>query len=150
LGHPEKACRCAAASVDRYRTRISGPLLDRIDILIEVPPLSLSALDRAAEAEASAAVRERVIAAVAFRAERSKRTRCVEKGSLEERSLLTTEARQLLRQALVSDGLSGRGYVKVIGLARSIADLDQILPVRVEHLAEALALRLDQRRVGLL
>jgi magnesium chelatase family protein len=69
---------------------------------------------------------------------------------LEDRGLLTAEARRLLRQALVSDGLSGRGYVRVINLARTIADLDNVLPVEAHHLAEALALRLDQRRAGLL
>jgi magnesium chelatase family protein len=150
LGHPEKACRCGAASVARYRARISGPLLDRIDALIEVPPLTLSALDRVAEAETSSAVRERVTAARAFRAERWARGTPVKEGAFEERGLLTPEARRLLREALVRDGLSGRGYVRVIDLARTIADLDQVSQVGFEHVAEALALRLDQRRVGLL
>lgn len=150
LGHPEKTCRCGAASVERYRARISGPLLDRIDALIEVPPLTLSAFDRAAEAEPSMAVRERVTAARAFRAERSARGGVAAEGSLEERGLLTAEARRLLREALVRDGLSGRGYVRVIDLARTIADLDQAVSVGLEHIAEALALRLDHRRVGLL
>lgn len=150
LGHPEKACRCGAASIERYRARVSGPLLDRIDILIEVPPLTLSALDQAVEGERSSAVRERVAAARAFRAERSAQAGSGAERSLEQRGLMTPEARRLLREALVRDGLSGRGYVRVIDLARTIADLDQIERVGPQHVAEALALRLDQRRVCLL
>ncbi len=67
---------------------------------------------------------------------------------LEERTHVTREARALLRQALVREGLSGRAYVRIISLARTIADLDNVIPVGAEHLAEALALRLDHRRVG--
>ncbi len=150
LGHPEKSCRCGAASVERYRARISGPLLDRIDVLIEVPPLTLLALDRAKGSESSSVVRSRVLAAREFRAERLAGEGMAEDCSLEQRGRLTPEARRLLREALVRDGLSGRGYVRVIDLARTIADLDQTTRVGVEHIAEALALRLDQRRVGLL
>lgn len=148
LGHPEKACRCPAVNIERYRARISGPLLDRIDALIEVPPLTLSALDARASGESSAVIRERVAAAHAFRREREMQEGGVAHRALEERSHLTQEARALLRQALVREGLSGRAYVRIISLARTIADLDNVLPVRAEHLAEALVLRLDHRRVG--
>lgn len=133
----------------RYRARISGPLLDRIDALIEVPPLTLSTLDRAAESEPSASVRERVTAARLFRQERLKSQTVAERHALEKCNSLTREARDLLRQALVRDSLSGRGYVRIVNLARTIADLDSVIPVGPEHVAEALALRLDQRRVGL-
>ncbi len=150
LGHTEKACRCSAGAVARYRARISGPLLDRIDALIEVPPLTLSALDRAAESEPSASVRERVTAARLFRHERLKSQTVSERHALEKCNSLTRDARDLLRQALVRDGLSGRGYARIVNLARTIADLDSVIPVGPEHVAEALALRLDQRRVGLL
>ena len=90
-------------------------------------------------------------AAQAFRSERLKMQMPATAGvALEDRSLLTAEARRLVRQALVRDNLSGRGYMRVIDLARTIADLDNVLPVGAEHVAEALALRLDQRRVGLI
>jgi magnesium chelatase family protein len=148
FGHTEKACRCPAASIERYRARISGPLLDRIDALIEVPPLTLSALDQAAEVETTRIVRDRVAAAWAFRRERLGRQTEPAVHALEKRSLLTEEARGLLRQALVREGLSGRAYTRIMGLARTIADLDNLLPVGPDHVAEALALRLDQRRVG--
>ncbi|MFH0915556.1 MAG: ATP-binding protein, partial [bacterium] len=148
LGHGEKACRCPALNIERYRARISGPLLDRLDALIDVPPLTLAFLDTEAGGESSAVIRERVAAARAFRRQRSMQGGGAVPQVLEERSHLTREARALLRQALVREGLSGRAYVRIISLARTIADLDNVLPVAVEHLAEALALRLDHRREG--
>ncbi len=148
LGHPSKPCRCLAVGIERYRSRISGPLLDRIDALIEVPPLTLSALEGATAVESSATVRERVTAAWMFRRERLGLQGNSAGNPLEERSLLTRDARGLLRQALVRESLSGRAYARIIGLARTIADLDNVLPVDPEHIAEALALRLDHRRVG--
>ena len=155
LGHLDKACRCQAIAVERYRARISGPLLDRIDVLIEVPALTLTALEEPARAERSATVRQRVAAAREFRRERLQRSAetpgPAQDGlapGLEDRSLLTADARRLLRNALVRESMSGRAYVRVINLARTIADLDGDLPVTADHLAEALALRLDHRRVG--
>ena len=111
LGHPEKACRCSAASVARYRARVSGPLLDRIDALIEVPPLTLAALDRTAGSEPSAVVRKRVVAARVFRAERLQRSPRLS-GTLKIRS---SDGGSLAATVTgVSDGLSGRGYVQGI------------------------------------
>ncbi|OFW60530.1 MAG: hypothetical protein A2133_11700 [Actinobacteria bacterium RBG_16_64_13] len=147
LGHPEKACRCPGSAVARYRARISGPLLDRIDALIEVPPLTLAALDAVGAVESSATVRARVTAARIFRRERLDRHSVPSRHALEDCSLLTEEARGLLRQALVHEGLSGRAYARIVNLARTIADLDNVLPVAAEHVAEALSLRLDSRRV---
>ena len=149
LGHTEKACRCSGAAVERYRARVSGPLLDRIDALIEVPPLTLAALERTVEGETSALVRDRVSAAREFRRHRENRQDDQARVPLEEKNGLTTEARGLLRDVLVRDGLSGRAYVRTVRLARTIADLDGVWPARMDHVAEALALRLDQRRVGL-
>jgi magnesium chelatase family protein len=148
LGHPEKPCRCAAIAVERYRARISGPLLDRIDALIEIPPLTLAGLEGGGGPRTSAAVRQRVANAREFARERVRRQGAPAGDGFEERNLLTRDARALLRQALVRDSLSGRAYVRVISLARTIADLDSVFPVGPEHVAEALALRLDRRRVG--
>lgn len=148
LGHADKPCRCSAAGIERYRSRISGPLLDRVDALIEVPSLTLGALEQAHEVESTRVVRERVIAAWEFRRQRLERQVDLTGEALERRSFLTAEARALLRRALVAESLSGRAYVRIVNLARTIADLDQLLPVGPEHVAEALALRLDHRRVG--
>jgi magnesium chelatase family protein len=149
LGHPAKPCRCSASTVERYRARVSGPLLDRLDALIEVPPLTLTALDDASTAEGSATVRLRVQAAREFRAARSGVSRRESAVSgLERRDRVSPGARSLLRQALVRDALSGRAYVRVMNLARTIADLDQLEDVAAEHVAEALSLRLDHRRLA--
>ncbi len=148
LGHPQKACRCTAAAVARYRSRISGPLLDRIDVLIEVPPLAVSQLDQAGNADPSWVVRERVTAAREFGKSRAHRETGSQGRAFEDRWLLTRDARLLLRRAFVQDGLSGRAFTRVAGLARTIADLDQIDVVGSDHIAEALAFRLDHRRIG--
>jgi magnesium chelatase family protein len=147
LGHPEKACRCQASAVDRYRARISGPLLDRIDALIEVPPVTASALEAGISGDMTAAVRARVCAALAFRDRRLAALPDPRPRGIEQRNRLTLGARTLLLQALVHESLSGRAYVRVVNLARTIADLDNVQAVEVEHVAEALALRLDHQRV---
>jgi magnesium chelatase family protein len=147
LGHPGKRCRCPAIAIERYRARVSGPLLDRIDALIEVPPLTLSALEDHSSLEPSAAVRNRVAAAQEFRRARWEHTCPGESGRGESLEHYSSEARSLLREALVREALSGRGYVRVVRLARTIADLDGLLEVREDHLAEALSLRLDYRRL---
>jgi magnesium chelatase family protein len=148
LGHPTKTCRCPAAAVERYRARVSGPLLDRVDALIEVPPLTLDALDDRSALEPSAAIRARVAAAREFRLGRRERSELAGEWSDEGRHRFSPEARSLLRHALVRDALSGRAYVRVMSLARTIADLDLVDEVSAEHLAEALSLRLDHRRLA--
>jgi magnesium chelatase family protein len=148
LGHPTKPCRCPASAIERYRARVSGPLLDRVDALIEVPPLTLAALDDRSAPEPSAMVRGRVTAAREFRRLREERAAQNGQRLTETRNRFSPEARSLLRQALVREALSGRGYVRVAGLARTIADLDCLEEVSAEHLAEALSLRLDHRRLA--
>jgi magnesium chelatase family protein len=149
LGHPTKPCRCPAAAIERYRARVSGPLLDRLDALIEVPPLTLAALDDRSALEPSSVVQARVAAARDFRLSREERWRNKDDHCRPEgRQRLSADGRSLLRQALVRDALSGRGYMRVIALARTIADLDQVEEVSAEHVAEALSLRLDHRRLA--
>jgi magnesium chelatase family protein len=165
LGHSLKSCRCPAAAVERYKARLSGPLLDRIDVLVEVPPLTLLSLENGRQGESSTTVRARVVAARAFRDVRCRgmgSQRQSSKGGTNSVGVVTAgaqgveisanlapAARTLLRHVLVKEGLSGRAYTRVMRLARTIADLDQVVEVREEHVAEALALRLDIRRVGL-
>ncbi|OFW65299.1 MAG: hypothetical protein A2Y74_05735 [Actinobacteria bacterium RBG_13_63_9] len=148
LGHARKECRCSAIAIQRYRARISGPLLDRIDALVEVPPLTLTELEGRARAESSATVRARVLAAREFARDRAAGVDSECHRSLEDKGSLDGEARALLRQALVNESLSGRGYARVISLSRTIADLDGLVTVGGQHVAEALALRLDHRRIG--
>jgi magnesium chelatase family protein len=127
---------------------VSGPLLDRVDALIEVPPLTLAALDDRSALEPSASVRGRVAAAREFRRLREEWTEGKGRTCVESRSRFSPDAHSLLREALVRDALSGRGYVRVTSLARTIADLDGLGEVSAEHLAEALSLRLDHRRLA--
>ena len=148
LGHPTRACRCTASQAARYRGQISGPLLDRVDLLVEVPPLSVSALDDVEEPESSRTVRDRVIAARRFRCERE---RAGSKGfapsvgvfaSLGAAHQLERSAGLLLRDALARDLLGGRGYVRVLKVARTLADLAAEERVGENRVAEALSLRL--------
>jgi magnesium chelatase family protein len=148
LGHPSKPCRCSAAVIERYRARVSGPLLDRVDALIEVPPLTLAALDDRSGLEPSAAIRGRVAAARDFRRQREAQSEGRDGTAADGSRGFSRDARSLLREALVRDSLSGRAYVRVMSLARTIADLDSLDEVLAEHLAEALSLRLDHRRLA--
>ncbi len=149
-GHQRRVCVCSVAGIQRYRSRVSGPLLDRVDALIEVPPLTLAELDAAGSGEPSAAVAARVKAARDFAAHRNAARSTPGVPSLEERLGLTPGACDLVRHALSSDCLGGRGYARVVRLARTIADLDNLEKVGPEHVAEALSLRLDRRRLEVL
>jgi magnesium chelatase family protein len=125
-------------------------LLDRVDALIEVPPLTLTDLDDRSALEPSASVRERVETAREFRRVREERARSGQRiplGSRRRPVGFSGDAGLLLREALVRDGLSGRAYMRVTSLARTIADLDELDEVGAEHVAEALSLRLDHRRL---
>lgn len=156
-GHPERVCTCAASEAERYRRRVSGPLLDRLDLLIGMPPLSLTMMANHVVEEPSARVRARVEAAWGFRALReasfSLRRRASALGAAHPRLLeaeygLQDEARALLGEALGTQSLGGRGYVRAMAVARTVADLDGCAGVSAEHMAEALSLRLSLRTRG--
>ena len=123
-------------------------MLDRVDALIEVPPLTLAALDDRTALEPSAVVRRRVAAAREFRRQREKGADGKGGTSAGIGRGLSPDAHSLLREALVRDAISGRGYIRVLSLARTIADLDGLGEVSAEHLAEALSLRLDHHRLA--
>lgn len=143
-GDPGGRCRCTPDQIHRYRARISGPLLDRIDISVEVPRVPLHELgrERNAQDEASAPVRERVTAA---RRRQMERNGCANAAlgsdALQEACALRSEERTLLERALEKLGLSARAYHRVLRVARTIADLDHSDRVGRPHLAEALQLR---------
>ena len=153
LGHPDRPCRCTAESQARYRHVLSGPLVDRIDLTVEVPPLTSSALDESTGGEPSGVVQARVVAARKFRAGREDWWMQATAGSsgggnahpaaLEKRWRLSAEGRRLLREALVRHSLGGRGYVRVLSVARTLADIDAYDTIRSAHVAEALAFRVS-------
>ncbi|HCX34057.1 MAG TPA: ATP-dependent protease [Rhodocyclaceae bacterium] len=135
-------CRCTPEQVERYRAKLSGPLLDRIDICVEVPAVAEDELARRAPAEGSAAVRARVEAARERQIARQGHPNFA-LGPAEVEAFCAPDAAgaALLRQALVRLGLSARGYHRVLRLARSIADLAGAAHVASAHVAEAVQYR---------
>ncbi|MEX2570586.1 MAG: YifB family Mg chelatase-like AAA ATPase [Gemmatimonadota bacterium] len=154
FGDSGGGCRCPPTLVQRYMSRISGPLLDRIDIHLEVPAVSRQALTRGPPgAEASGHVRARVVAARERQRQRFTSCRSVhanaQMGAAEVRTFCTVDrtARALLQAAVSRLGLSARAYYRVIKLARTIADLEDSEQIATAHVAEAVQYRsLDRMR----
>ncbi len=145
-GDPERACTCPMGLIQRYRKRISGPLLDRIDLHLEVPRVPYEKLSRTTPGEPSATIRARVEAARQRQRERLSGTGALcnaDMGPAEVRRfcLLGREGQELMRAAMRQMQLSARGYHRVLKVARTIADLDGSADIRPQHLAEALQYR---------
>jgi magnesium chelatase family protein len=142
LGHFTRACRCSPDVVARYRSRISGPLLDRIDLHVDVPALAAGDLASAAPGERSSHVRTRVTRARARALARQGAANArLSGGEVEARARPDAESSQLLRDAGARMALSARAHHRVLKVARTIADLDGSARVRPDHLAEALRYR---------
>jgi magnesium chelatase family protein len=155
LGDGSGRCACSPDRVRAYRARMSGPLLDRIDVHVVLPPVELSALQGAAPGEPSAAVRARVEQARAL--QRGRRdggtVTAAVNAALGPRDLATVAAlcpagSRMLSAAVDRLALSARAYTKVLRLARTIADLEGAAALRPEHVAEAIALRALDRRAA--
>ncbi|WP_434630330.1 YifB family Mg chelatase-like AAA ATPase [Chromobacterium sp. CV08] len=141
-GHPSGRCRCTPEQVGRYRGKISGPLLDRIDLQVEVPALSAVELQQAAPGESSAAVRQRVELA---RLRQHRRQGCLNaalQGAALERHCQGDEsALALLAEVLPRLGLSARAYHRILRVSRTIADLEQAERIGRGHVLQAIQLR---------
>lgn len=157
FGHPSRQCTCKEGDVKRYISRISGPMLDRMDIQIELPSLSYEEISAHDErAESSAVIRERVTKARAFarkRMEQSGRNLfCnaqLDAAGVHAFCTPDAEASALLKAAYDRMGLSARGYDRILRVARTIADLDGSELIRAPHIAEAIQLRsLDRKYWG--
>ncbi len=142
LGHPNGKCRCTPDQVARYRAKLSGPLLDRIDLMIEVPALSDAELQGKAAGESSAQVRERVIAARDRQlARQGKPNVQLGPAEIDRHCQPDEQGVQLLKQAIARFNLSARAYHRILKVARSIADLAQSANVNAAHVAEAVQYR---------
>ncbi|MDP1927371.1 MAG: YifB family Mg chelatase-like AAA ATPase [Thiobacillus sp.] len=142
LGHPTQACRDTPDQIARYRARISGPLLDRIDIQISVPALTQDELMSARAGESSATIRARVEAARARQNHRQgKPNAALGTQEIDHFCKLDTAGETLLKQAITRLNLSARAYHRVLKLARSVADLAGSEAITPAHLAEAIQYR---------
>jgi len=147
LHHPTHPCVCSPGQVQRYMSKISGPLMDRIDLQIEVQAMPFSELSKAAPGESSATIRERVVKARNIQQERFKNAPGVHcNAQMSERMIHEfaepdAEGFQKLRLAMERMNLSARAYTRILKVARTIADLDGSEHVLSPHIGEAIGYR---------
>lgn len=154
LGSRHQDCVCSAGEVVRYRSRVSGPLMDRIDLHLEVSPVPFEELSARRAAESSDAIRRRVLRARHVQARRFSgchRVHCNAQMSMRmvrQFCELDASCRSIIKTALQRLGLSARAYGRILKVARTIADLGRSREIRPEHLAEAIQYRSLDRRSG--
>jgi len=145
--HPNRECTCPPGTVQKYLNKISGPLLDRIDLHVEVTPVAFSELSAMKPQENSSLIRERVIRARDIQAERYNAypgiycNAQMSSKMLKEICLINTAGQNLLKVAMERLNLSARAYDRILKVSRTIADLSQSVDIKVEHLAEAIQYR---------
>lgn len=145
--HPQKSCVCTPGQIHRYLHKISGPLLDRIDLQIEITPLSFEEMSRTAPGENSTTIRERVIRARQMQANRyadCKGVHCnaqMNSQLLRKFAKLDEQSTEMLRTAMTRLQLSARAYDRILKVARTIADLEESENIQTHHLAEAIGYR---------
>ena len=144
-GDPSGRCRCSETAVESYRSRISGPMLDRIDIVVEVPSVHFEDLRARAEAEPSAEVRKRVNAARKIQNQRfgdgSMCNARMGPSEMRQYCVLNEESAQLMKDAFEAMGLTARSYDRILKVARTVADLDGSETIEPQHIAEAIQYR---------
>lgn len=145
-GHPSGRCRCSEKDVQKYHAKISGPLLDRIDIIVEVPALEFDELRERVSAESSADIKARVNAARALQRKRFLNAGFDCNARMEQKQLrafcaLTPECEALMKAAFDQMGLTARSYDRILRVARTIADMDGAEEIAPMHLAEAIQYR---------
>lgn len=145
--HPEKECLCSPGVVQKYLSKISGPLLDRIDLHVEVTPVKFDELTDERTAESSDSVRERVIKAREIQSKRFEDYDSIYNNALMTPHLirmfcgLSKEGQSLLKKAMETLELSARAYDRILKVARTVADLDQSVHIQTPHIAEAIQFR---------
>ena len=153
--HPSKECQCPPGAVRKYLNRISGPLLDRIDLQVEIQPVPFEAIASAEDGEPSAKIRERVVRARRIQQERFKNEPGIHCNArmnsrlLKIHAPLSDECLEILRQAMEKFDMSARAYDRILKVARTIADLDDSAEIRPAHIREAISYRnLDRSSWG--
>jgi len=147
LGDPRQECVCTQMQIQRYRNRLSGPLLDRIDIQVEVPPVRVQDIERTEPGESSAHIRKRVNTARRIQEKRFQKIPTVHCNAQMGASLLRTHCKlddasvRLLNQAIEAIGLSARAYTRIVKIARTIADLDGAPEITASYVGEAIQYR---------
>ncbi len=155
--HPTKSCSCPAGAVQKYMSRISGPLLDRIDIQVEIMPVPFEKLAEKASGEDSATIRARVVRAREIQAARFADEPAVHSNAqmgsrhIEKHCALSPQGTKMLHQAMTKYDMSARAYDRILKVARTIADLDASPDIEPRHLSEAIGYRnLDRASWGTL
>ena len=142
LGHQSKPCRCTPESIARYRSKISGPLLDRIDLTIEVPSLSAAELMQQEAGESSAAVLKRVTAARKIQYGRQGKVNAeLSVSELDGKARIQKEAQEALGTMLEKLSLSARSFHRIMRVARTLADLTGDEEVNKTHVMKAIGFR---------
>ncbi len=149
---PRRTCICNPFQIERYMSRISGPLLDRIDIHIEVPPVDYHELSSKASGTSSATIREQVLATRRIQAERFRKTRTKCNAEMSHRQIIAhcpidELGHQILKTAMDDFGLSARAHDKILRIARTIADLEATEQITPAHLYEAITYRTLDRKL---
>lgn len=146
LGHPKKPCHCLPGSILKYKKKLSGPLLDRIDLHVDVPPVDEEKLVSVSLLETSGKIREKVVEARVRQKKRFINSKLLTNGEMRSSDIkkycvLTDKATDLLKQAISRLSLSARSYFKTIKVAQTIADCEKQDKISISHIAEALQFR---------
>jgi magnesium chelatase family protein len=149
---PRRQCRCSPLQIERYMNRVSGPLLDRIDIHIEVPPVDYTELSATALGTSSAEIRTQILSVREIQGERFEKTKIRYNADMSHRQVvqhckLSEQCHAILRTAMEDFGLSARAHDKILRIARTIADLENETNIGPMHLFEAITYRTLDRKL---
>jgi magnesium chelatase family protein len=153
FGDPRRECRCSQTQIQNYRNKISGPLLDRIDIHIEVPSVRYQELSSLARGETSAAIRGRVMATRQAQRDRFRGLRKLHSNAgmgsrqIQKYCTLEPDAQEVLKMAISDLNFSARAYDRILKVARTIADIEGSATICTHHVAEAIQYRTLDRNL---